>query len=84
MDIENKSLNTNDTSILINGLDYLEKKNDKSETGAPSRATPDIKIPAFNPPVPNRAWTAMKHGADIDDLNAEEKRELYYGRDDIF
>ena len=44
---------------------------------------PEIAIPDFNPPVPNRAWTAMKAGKDIDELSEEEKRMLYYGRDGI-
>lgn len=46
--------------------------------------TPGIDLPAFNPPVPNRAWTAMSKGLDIDELSEEEKRDLYMGRDDIF
>ena len=46
--------------------------------------TPGIELPAFNPPVPNRAWTAMRQGKDIDQLTEEEKREMYCGRDDIF
>ena len=46
--------------------------------------TPGIELPAFNPPVPNRAWTAMRRGKDISELSEEEKREMYYGRDNIF
>lgn len=46
--------------------------------------TPGIELPAFNPPVPNRAWTAMKNGLDIDELSEEEKRDMYFGRDGIF
>lgn len=46
--------------------------------------TPGIELPAFNPPVPNRAWTAMRQGKDISELTDEEKREMYYGRDSIF
>ncbi len=46
--------------------------------------TPGIELPAFNPPVPNRAWTAMRQGVDIDQLSEEEKRDLYLGRDNIF
>ncbi|MBQ2793656.1 MAG: hypothetical protein IKL79_06540 [Clostridia bacterium] len=42
-----------------------------------------LALPAFNPPVPNRAWTAMRAGVDIDELSEEEKRELYYGKDQI-
>ncbi len=45
--------------------------------------TPGIELPAFNPPVPNRAWTAMRQGLDIDNLTEEEKRDMYYGRDNI-
>ena len=49
----------------------------------PGINTPEISLPDFNPPVPNRAWTAMKNGKDIDELSEEEKRMLYYGRDGI-
>ena len=45
---------------------------------------PDIALPAFNPPVPNRAWTAMRMGKDIDELTEQEKRDLYYGKDGGF
>ena len=44
----------------------------------------DVSVPAFNPPVPNRAWTAMKMGMDIEQLSEEEKRDLYVGRDRYF
>ena len=50
----------------------------------PGVNTPNIELPAFNPPVPNRAWTAMRNGVDIDALSEEEKRDLYVGRDRIF
>ena len=43
--------------------------------------SPGIELPAFNPPVPNRAWTAMRAGLDIEELSEEEKRDLYIGRD---
>ena len=49
----------------------------------PGINTPGIELPAFNPPVPNRAWTAMREGVDIDALTEEEKRDLYVGRDNI-
>jgi hypothetical protein len=45
--------------------------------------TPGIELPSFNPPVPNRAWTAMKMGVDISELTEEEKRDLYYGHDGL-
>ena len=40
---------------------------------------PEIFPPAQNPPVPNRAWTAMKK--NIEELTEAEKRDLYIGRD---
>ena len=46
--------------------------------------TPDIELPAYNPPVPNRAWTAMRKGLDIDELSEEEKRSMYLGKDNLF
>ena len=46
--------------------------------------TPGIELPAYNPPVPNRAWTAMKKGMDIDELTEDEKADLYLGRDNYF
>ena len=49
----------------------------------PGINTPGIELPAFNPPVPNRAWTAMRNGVDIDALSPEERRDLYLGRDNI-
>ncbi len=45
--------------------------------------TPEIFPPAQNPPVPNRAWTAMKAGRDIEELSEEEKRDLYLGHDNM-
>ncbi len=69
--------------------DNTEKKNvrnyRKDAPGAVSGInTPGIELPAFNPPVPNRAWTAMKKGMDIDELTEGEKADLYLGRDKIF
>ena len=49
----------------------------------PGINTPGIELPAFNPPVPNRAWTAMKNGLDIEALSPEEKADLYLGSDNI-
>ena len=45
--------------------------------------TPGIELPAFNPAVPNRAWTAMRQGMDIEELTEEEKRDMYYGHDNF-
>ena len=62
-----------------------EGRMDKSygTNSTPGINSPEISAPAFNPPVPNRAWTAMRAGLDIDELSEEEKRELYYGKDGI-
>lgn len=69
-------------------MDNTEKNNvrnyRKDAPGAVSGInTPGIELPAFNPPVPNRAWTAMRQGLDIDNLTEEEKRDMYYGRDSL-
>ena len=45
---------------------------------------PNVELPAFNPPVPNRAWTAMRAGLDIDELTEQEKADMYLGRDSYF
>ena len=50
----------------------------------PGINVPEISPPAFNPPVPNRAWTAMRAGKDIEELSEEERRSLYFGRDNLF
>lgn len=59
------------------------EKPEGNKSAIPGINTPGIELPAFNPPVPNRAWTAMRNGVDIDVLTPEEKRDLYVGRDDI-
>ena len=62
----------------------LDLKNDvdgrygyPTNQSVPGINNPEIALPAYNPPVPNRAWTAMRQGVDIDDLSEEEKRDLY-------
>ena len=56
-------------------------RNQGGSAAVPGINTPGIELPAFNPPVPNRAWTAMRMGKDITELTDEEKREMYYGKD---
>ena len=46
--------------------------------------TPNQPPEVNDPPVPNRAWTEMRLGRDIDDLSEMERRELYLGRDNLF
>ena len=79
MEKDNKKLKMNETERL-NVRNYR-----KDAPGATSGInTPGIDLPAFNPPVHNRAWTAMRQGKDLDELSEEEKRDLYYGRDGLY
>ncbi len=57
----------------------MEKKREKQEF--PPLEIPTPVVPAIDPPVPNRAWTEMKLGRDIEELSEEEKAELYLGHD---
>ena len=50
----------------------------------PGINNPDIAPPAFNPPVPNRAWTAMKRELEGDGLTEEERRDIIYGEEEDF
>ena len=76
--MKDKNFNTNNGKNDYTNADPLSR---------PEIHTPDIPEvipPTFNPPVPNRAWTAMKAGKDIDDLTDEERNMLYYGKDQFF
>ncbi len=74
--------NKNDNQLPKILDDNLTKSRSSGYVDAvPGINTPGIELPAFNPPVPNRAWTAMTNGVDIDELTEEEKRNLYLGRD---
>ena len=78
MEKDNKKKKMNETE-KFNVRNYR-----KDAPGATSGInTPGIDLPAFNPPVPNRAWTAMRQGKDLDELSDEEKRDLYFGRDGL-
>ena len=52
-----------------------------SNSAIPGINTPGIELPAFNPPVPNRAWTAMRQGLEIEDLDEEDREALFEGRE---
>ena len=78
--MEKKRLDKTDGNIDI----PLPERRNTTEQEVPGINTPGIELPAFNPPVPNRAWTAMRAGLDIEQLTEEERRDLYIGRDDIF
>ena len=65
-----------------------KKKSPTTPGGLPPIGLPDT-VPGFNdpmidPPVPNRAWTEMRLGKDIDALTEEEKRDMYIGPDNMF
>ncbi|MBQ8302684.1 MAG: hypothetical protein IJX97_03940 [Clostridia bacterium] len=71
-----------------------DKKEDKRQRDIPyafpenmkgisPMADPVPDITTYDPPVPNRAWTEMRLGKDIDELSEEEKADLYIGRDNI-
>ena len=51
---------------------YFHGQNVISEKGTPGINTPGIELPAFNPPVPNRAWTSMREELGRDNLNPSE------------
>lgn len=74
-----------DNKKTLNNTEKLNVRNYRKDApGAVSGINnPGIELPAFNPPVPNRAWTAMRQGLDIDSLTEEEKRDMYYGRDNL-
>jgi len=42
-----------------------------SSKSTPGINSPDIELPAFNPPVPNRAWTAMREELGRDVVNPD-------------
>lgn len=70
----------NDTTGRVpkNNPEIVDGRYGNDDTAAiPGINTPGIELPAFNPPVPNRAWTAMRQGKDIDDLTDEEREEIY-------
>ena len=78
---ENKKTNDNQLPKVMNGGKSPKSRDTGYKDAIPGINTPGIELPAFNPPVPNRAWTAMKNGLDIDQLTEEERRNLYYGKD---
>lgn len=44
----------------------------------------DVSIPAFNPPVPNRAWTEMRKKLKFEMMSESEKQTLYGNRKEHF
>ena len=78
-----KKYNKGDNQIpaVTNYGDYPKSRDTGYVDAIPGINTPGIELPAVNPPVPNRAWTAMKHDLEIKSLSDEEKKGLYLGRD---
>ena len=54
-----------------------------SPNGIPGINTPGVELPAFNPPVPNRAWTEMRKAMSFDNTVGNViNGELQSGLDD--
>ena len=47
-------------------------KSISSGESTPGINNPEIELPAFNPPVPNRAWTAMREELGRDVINSSD------------
>lgn len=47
-------------------------KSVSSGPSTPGINNPEIELPAFNPPVPNRAWTAMRKELGRDNINPSD------------
>lgn len=69
------------TKGSYNGDPSKMRKAPGYENSVPGVNSPNIELPAINPPVPNRAWTEMKN--EIESLSEDERRELYMGRNRI-
>ena len=72
--------NDNQVPRITNTGDYPKSRDTGYTDAIPGINTPGIELPAFNPPVPNRAWTAMRKGIETDELSDEEARNLEYGK----
>ncbi len=76
--MQNKK-NNNKTQGDFSGDPSKMRKAPGYENAVPGVNTPNIELPAYNPPVPNRAWTEMKNS--IEALSPEERRDLLMGRE---
>ena len=76
---ENKKTNSknhNHESEIINTTGYPDGRDSGYKDAIPGINTPGIELPAYNPPVPNRAWTAMTKGLRDDKLSVHEETVL--------
>ena len=73
--------NKNDNQLPKMGCggNYPKSRDTGYEDAIPGINTPGIELPAFNPPVPNRAWTAMKKELEGDTVSEKERRNLDAG-----
>ena len=76
--------NKNDKNTQKNKKDRVAEQDGRygndATSAIPGINTPGIELPAFNPPIPNRAWTAMRNGMDFEELTPEEREEMYNSR----
>lgn len=85
MDIKkNQKRNDNCLPKIRNGGDQPKSRDTGLKDAIPGINTPGIELPAFNPPVPNRAWTAMKKELEDDGLTERERRDIIYGEEEDF
>ena len=73
-----KSKNDNQLPKIRNEGDSPKSRDTGYTDAIPGINTPGIELPAFNPPVPNRAWTAMRAGMDIDELSPSDIEEMRF------
>ncbi len=81
--MDKKKYNKGDNQLpkVTNYGDYPKSRDTGYTDAIPGINTPGIELPAVNPPVPNRAWTAMRKDLSVKALSDEEKKGLYLGRD---
>ena len=78
-DNKNNKAYDNQLPKIMNGGDEPKSRDTGYKDAIPGINTPGIELPAFNPPVPNRAWTAMRKGIEKDELTPEEAQNLDRG-----
>ena len=78
-----KSGGDNQLPKIMNGGDQPKSRDTGYKDAIPGINTPGIELPAFNPPVPNRAWTAMKKGLETDSLSEHEEMILENEKNNI-
>lgn len=61
---------------IMNVGDYPKSRDTGYEDAIPGINTPGIELPAVNPPVPNRAWTALRQNLQNDRLSDKERTNL--------